>query len=62
MANIYCVCDPTISNKEVVCDHPTGVVSGEDEIMVTVVEITPNPTYVTVTSSKHNVLSKQSLI
>ena len=62
MENIYDVCDPTESNKEVVCDYPTGVESGEDEITAGIVEMAPNPRYGTVTFSKHKVLNKQSLI
>ena len=46
--------------KEVVCDHPTGVVSGKGEITATIVEITPHPPYGTMTFSKHNDLNKHA--
>ena len=48
MIDIYDnVHDPSIiePTREVECEYPTGVGSGEDEIAARIVEITPNPAY-----------------
>ena len=45
-------------SREVECDYPTSVRSGEDEIAAEQVEMTANPSYETVTCSKKHVFNK----
>ena len=60
MADIYDnICGPTKPNtgkKEVICNYPTCVVSGED-VAARRLEMTPNPAYRTIICSEECVSS-----